>query len=266
MSMAAIGASAVTLVGGKLLGGGGGGGGGAAGMADPFAPYRGQYADLLASLYGTMTPGTSGGGQPATTQPAGGGIEDYIRAKEKAFALGDDSFPSSYEAWGGGGRGRNIVRSAIDSMTGRGGGAPSGTPGPQSILDWFKSNPAYQFAYDEAMRGTERSMAARGYNMSGNLLTALQERGSGLASQQYNAEVNRLMALSGATTGQPGVAGQIAYNQGVDQYQRGQQMAGTIGYGVGAALNAPAGTWNQFKDWAGGTDYYTNPGEFDWGD
>lgn len=256
MSMAAIGGAAVSVIGGKLLGGGGGGGGGgSAGMADPFAPYRGQYADILSSLYGTMTPGGGGGGQMYSTQPAGG---SYGGPLTKLSSL-----QGGFGSFGGGSR-RGIVSSIVDAITGQGGGAGA-APGQQDILSWFKENPAYKFAYDEAMRGTERSMAARGYNMSGNLLTALQERGSGLAAQQYNAEVNRLMALSGATTGQPGVAGQLAYQEGADRYARGQQMAGTIGYGVGAALEG-GNAWNQIKNWAGGTDYYTNPGEFDWGD
>jgi len=120
------------------------------------------------------------------------------------------------------------------------------------------------------MKSTSRAMAARGYNQSGNLFTALQDRASGLASQQYNAEVNRLMALSGATTGQPGVAGQIAANDAYNQQAQANQVAGTIGYGVGKAIGAPEGTftntWNQVRDWAGNTDYYGAGTGFDWGD
>lgn len=60
----------------------------------------------------------------------------------------------------------------------------------------FTGNPAYQFSRDEALNAAQRAGAARGMNMSGNLLTELQNRASGLASQNWNQEVQNLNNLS----------------------------------------------------------------------
>jgi hypothetical protein len=61
----------------------------------------------------------------------------------------------------------------------------------------LEQDPGYQFRLQEGTRQTERAMASRGMNVSGNVLAALQERGQGLASQEYGAAVSRLMELGG---------------------------------------------------------------------
>lgn len=83
----------------------------------------------------------------------------------------------------------------------------------------FQQSPGYQFAYDEAMRGVMQNQAARGLVGSGSTLRALQDRGAGLASQEYGNYMNRLAALSGL--------GQTAAGQG----------AGFMGQGTAAANN-----------------------------
>ena len=65
---------------------------------------------------------------------------------------------------------------------------------PSSMVE----DPGYQFRFSEGMRATERGMAAKGYNQSGNVLAALQERGQGLASQEYGSIIDRLAKLGGA--------------------------------------------------------------------
>ena len=74
----------------------------------------------------------------------------------------------------------------------------------------FREDPGYQFRFSEGMRATERGMAAKGYNQSGNVQAALQERGQGLASQEYNNILTRLTDLGSAGT-QAGIAGAGAY-------------------------------------------------------
>ena len=77
----------------------------------------------------------------------------------------------------------------------------------------FQQSPGYQFTYDEAMRGVMQNQAARGLVGSGSTLRALQDRGAGLASQEYGNYMNRLAALSGL--------GQTAAGQGAGMMQQG---------------------------------------------
>jgi hypothetical protein len=77
----------------------------------------------------------------------------------------------------------------------------------------FKSDPGYQFVYDEAMRGTQRTANAGGYAGSGNVQRALQATGAGIASQEYDKIINRLTNLSGASSANAQTAGGIYGNQ-----------------------------------------------------
>lgn len=56
---------------------------------------------------------------------------------------------------------------------------------------------AYKFNFDEGQRAVERSAAASGMSGSGNVLAELAKYGSGLASQEYGKEADRLGSLSG---------------------------------------------------------------------
>lgn len=47
----------------------------------------------------------------------------------------------------------------------------------------FSGTPGYQFALDQGLQATQRSMS--GNRNSGNALAALQDRGNGLANQNY---------------------------------------------------------------------------------
>ena len=67
---------------------------------------------------------------------------------------------------------------------------PYGGKRPQDVYQAenfnIKDDPGYQLARSEAMRGVEASGAARGQQLSGATLKALQDRATGLASQQAN--------------------------------------------------------------------------------
>lgn len=73
----------------------------------------------------------------------------------------------------------------------------------------FTTGPGYQFNLDQQLKATENSAAARGGALSGNALSALQDRATGLASQEYGSYLDRLggfvnpelAATSGAATG-----------------------------------------------------------------
>jgi len=98
----------------------------------------------------------------------------------------------------------------------------NGEEGTTAARSAFSTSPGYDFLVDEALRATERSASASGMLGSGNLLAALQDRASGLASQEWNSWLDRLSGLNthginiadsmaGISTGQ----GTAAYNTGV---------------------------------------------------
>lgn len=74
--------------------------------------------------------------------------------------------------------------------------------GPEGERDYgqFRDSPGYQFALEEGQRAVDNSGAARGMNLSGAQLKALQRFGQGTADQGFNNWFNRQMQLSG--TGQ----------------------------------------------------------------
>ena len=149
-----------------------------------------------------------------------------------------------------------------------------GQAGQDRARALFQTDPGYQFAMDQALQATQRAQGTGGYQQSGNVLAALQDRASGLAQQQYNQYVQRLAPylnvapqIAGAQTGlaqwQGGNLANILGTQGnlwsntanaIGQVQAGQdianQQAGTSllqgGLGLGAkllgyGLGGPAG-------------------------
>lgn len=102
---------------------------------------------------------------------------------------------------------------------------------PNSI----QQTPSYQFRFDQGQNALERSLSAKGYLGSGNLLHDLQNYGQGMASQEYENQFNRLSGLSGAGFG-PGNAGGV-YQQGANasiaQNQQTWGNLGTIGRVIG---------------------------------
>tara|TARA_R110000772_G_scaffold268714_2_gene397864 strand:+ start:841 stop:1440 length:600 start_codon:yes stop_codon:yes gene_type:complete len=108
----------------------------------------------------------------------------------------------------------------------------------------FQEDPGYQFRFSEGMRATERGMAAKGYNQSGNVQAALQERGQGLASQEYNNILTRLTDLGSAGT-QAGIAGGQAY---ADVKQTSVTGAASARTAQGAAKATTYGAYGNLFD------------------
>lgn len=71
------------------------------------------------------------------------------------------------------------------------------------------NDPSYKFRFDQGQQALERSAAAKGFLGSGNMLQELQNYGQGMASQEYQNQYNRLLPLTGATTGSPSAAGAL---------------------------------------------------------
>ncbi len=62
------------------------------------------------------------------------------------------------------------------------------------------TDPGYQFTMNQAMQETGRAASAKGYGKSGNVMAALQDRASNIASQQYGSIIDRLTNLAGASS------------------------------------------------------------------
>lgn len=125
--------------------------------------------------------------------------------------------------------------------------------------DQFEADPGYQFRMDEGMKGVENSGAARGMQLSGATLKALQKYGQGVASQEYNNafgrfnadqtnQYNRLAGVvnsgMGATNQISNAAAQFGQNTASNNAAMGNaQAAGAIGQanawsnGIGQAIN-----------------------------
>lgn len=94
----------------------------------------------------------------------------------------------------------------------------NGAEGNARATGAFQTGPGYDFAVDESMRAAERAASAGGTLSSGNLLAALQDRGNGLANQEYGGWLDRLNGVSGQ--GLTAASGQAAgYNNLAGLYQ-----------------------------------------------
>lgn len=103
----------------------------------------------------------------------------------------------------------------------------------------FTADPGYQFRVDEDTRATERAAAARGGNISGNVLAELGNRRQQMASQEYGNIINRLVGLSAATP-ENAIAGGQFYGQAMMQRAQGMAEA-DIGIGFARSRGIAAG-------------------------
>ena len=122
-----------------------------------------------------------------------------------------------------------------------------GANGPDasaSARNMFQTSPGYDFAFDEGMRATEGSAAARGSFQSGGTKKALQDRGMGLANQEYGSYLDRFLGL--ANMGQNSAAQTGSFTAGSAARQGGYitdagaaQAGGYLaaGQGVNGAIN-----------------------------
>jgi hypothetical protein len=126
-------------------------------------------------------------------------------------------------------------------------------------MSQFQADPGYAFRMSEGMKGLERSAAARGGLLSGNMLKNAQRFGQDLGSQEYqnafnryqterNARLNPLQSLAGV--------GQTSTNQ---LGAAGQSMASGVGEALGAGAQARAsGYMGMANAIGGGVGQYIN--------
>lgn len=67
-----------------------------------------------------------------------------------------------------------------------------GAEGNAAARDAFTTSPGYEFNLNQGLQAVQRGAAGSGLLSSGNLMTALQDRGAGLASQEWNGWLDRL--------------------------------------------------------------------------
>lgn len=102
----------------------------------------------------------------------------------------------------------------------------------------FEQTPGFQFAMDEGLGAVEASAAARGGLYSGAAMEALQQRGMGLARQEFGNYLSRLEGT--ATRGQNAAAQSATVNTNTASMQTNAlgQMANAQSAGIVGQANA----------------------------
>lgn len=219
----------------------------AAGAADPFAPYRGRFVDQLMGLYGM------------SAAPPRFDKQDRLSELEQRAKLSEgEAFRTAGGAFGG--ATNKLRQKAVLS------------PEEQDELDllrrekeqamsvhegkmrrrgesFIENIPGLQYALETGTRQARRAASAAGMGLSGNLLAELQRIGTGTAAKFYGQEADRLAQLSGAISGSPAAAAQIA----AQSIQKGP----TAGETTGALLDIVG-------KFGGGRSSSTGTGEADW--
>lgn len=152
-------------------------------------------------------------------------------------------------------------------------------------FDGFRADPGYQFAFNEGQRAVDSSGAARGLNLSGAQMKALNRYGSGIADQTYGNWFNRNLGLANYGANIAGSQNNVLANstQGQANALTGAANAKASGYlaeggiknslfntALGAGIGALGGGFsNPFSSSvslnpSSGTGYATGGG-FDWG-
>lgn len=72
----------------------------------------------------------------------------------------------------------------------------NGADGNAAATSAFQTSPGYDFNLNQQLQAAERGASAGGMLASGNLLTALQDRASGVANQEYGGWLDRLIGQS----------------------------------------------------------------------
>jgi hypothetical protein len=105
----------------------------------------------------------------------------------------------------------------------------NGPEGYQRAVARFQTSPGYQFNVDQMIEQTNRGAAAGGQLLSGNTLTALQDRSKGLANQEWGADYARLGGLADRGYAATGAQADIAQGLGKVGYQYGSDLSGVYG-------------------------------------
>ena len=106
-------------------------------------------------------------------------------------------------------------------------GLPGGSPGgQQGAVDRFTQSPGYQYALNQGLSAASRGAAAAGLSGSGAAQKELQQRGQGMANQEFGQYQGRLAGLAGMGQHASDVSSQMAYGTGGELSQQGLGYAG----------------------------------------
>lgn len=89
----------------------------------------------------------------------------------------------------------------------------NGEPARTNAFSTFRADPGYAYTVGEAVKGVDRSAAARGLLTSGRTIKAIQDRAANLADQGYSNWFNRIAGVAGTgqtATGSTANAGSTA--------------------------------------------------------
>ena len=135
------------------------------------------------------------------------------------------------------GGGQNAAKLQAD-LTGA-----NGPEAQQAAYANYQSSPAMQYQMDQMQKATERSAAARGGALGGNVLMELQRNAAGIASQDYQNQFNNLGQVSGqGMNAASQIAGLKSQQAGIagNLQQSGMQVDAQTALGNQAATNQQA--------------------------
>ncbi len=159
--------------------------------------------------------------------------QGLINAQQQAlpyYQSGVDTLKNYY------GQAAGAIQPALAGASGGAGlyGDLTGANGPEGqarARALFQTDPGYQFAMDQALQATQRQTGTGGFQGSGNVLTALQDRAAGLASQQYGNWAARLQPYLGQQTDLSKALASIYGTEGGDITSQ-QNAIGNLLYGT----------------------------------
>lgn len=251
-----------------------------------FAPWRNSGIGALGQINALMglggNTGVSTAGNPIPTSNAfasgGGGatplvgqlyanqskrgqtpIQDIEAARALGLPISDLSW--SQAGFGPGGAGYFPAAQTPAQQAATSNPMDAGTA-QQNAFASFRTDPGYQFAFDQGQKALQSSAAARGILNSGATAKALTNYGQGLADQQYGNYFARLQSLAGlgqSATGSTAQAGGQSAGQSGNALMAGGNARASAYGGVAQAANQGIGNYlfaNQF----GGAGGYTPPG------
>lgn len=123
---------------------------------------------------------------------------------------------------------------------------------PSQRMSLFQQSPGYQFRLDEAMKAIQGSQAARGNLLSGGAMKELTQYSQGIASEEYNNQIDQLFRLAGmgqqsdtskanAAIGVGSDLAQSAYSGGMGNVNKWNNIS-NASYGlIGSAAKAAGG-------------------------
>lgn len=221
---------------------------------------------MMASLMGLTLPpatqqasGVPSAAAPSTQSPAnafayaGGGRAPMGALERRVASMGDGMV---YDGLSGG----NAFGTA---QLGRAGLIPENSPSPQtstattatgnafapgqSVTDWLRSTPGYQFNYDEGARALNTKLAGQGRLQSGDAMREAERYGQNYGDRIFTDQFNRLGVLAGT--------GQTAMSQGASAAANNanvtgntlQWNAGNLASSYGKKADATSSFWGDMS-------------------